>query len=172
MAVGFATFGIAKSGMDVSERALSVVGHNISNVNTEGYVRQQAISTTARYHKASQDQFGLGAEIQDIRQIRNQFLDNVYRNESKTLGYWETKNKTFQDIQAILGDPMDSGLQEVMNQFWDSWQELSKEPDSQTVRALVAQRGEALVEQINHVGSQLDKLQDDLNSEFSVRIDE
>lgn len=172
MAVGFASFEIARSGMSVSERALTVTGHNISNVNTKGYVRQQAISATSLYHKASGDQYGLGADIQDIRQIRNQFLDNIYRRESTTLGYWETKNKTFQDIQSILGDPIESGLQEVMNQFWDSWQELSKEPDSLTVRALVAQRGEALVEQVNHVGAQLNKLQEDLNSELRVRIDE
>ena len=172
MAVGFASLEIARSGMSVSERALTVTGHNISNVNTAGYVRQQAISATGPYHNAQGNQYGLGADIQDIRQIRNQFLDNIYRRESTTLGYWETKNKTLQDIQSILGDPMESGLQEVMNQFWDSWQELSKEPDSLTVRALVCQRGEAIVEQINHVGSQLDKLQEDLNSELSVRIDE
>jgi flagellar hook-associated protein 1 FlgK len=59
-----------------------------------------------------------------------------------------------------------------MNQFWDSWQELSKEPDSLTIRALVRQRGEALVQQINHIGAQLDKLQSDLNFEIAVRIDE
>lgn len=172
MALGFAGFEIAKSGMSFSERALSVTGHNISNVNTKGYVRQQAISSTGPYYKSQGHQYGLGADIQDLRQIRNQFLDNIYRKESTALGYWETRNKTFEDVQAILGDPMESGLQEVMNQFWDSWQELSKEPDSLTVRALVCKRGEALVEQINHLGVQLDKLQKDLDSEIKVRIEE
>lgn len=172
MAVGFASFEIAKSGMTVSERALSVTGHNIANVNTKGYVRQQAMSATSPYYNAQGYQIGLGASIQNIRQIRHQFLDNIYRRENTSLGYWETKNKTLQDIQHILGDPMESGLQEVMNQFWDSWQELSKEPDSLTVRALVAQRGEALVKQINHLGTQLDKLQKDLNTELKIRIDE
>ncbi|WP_010681197.1 flagellar hook-associated protein FlgK [Acetivibrio cellulolyticus] len=172
MSVGFASFEIARSGMTVNERALSVTGHNIANVNTAGYVRQQAIISSGPMQNENTYQLGLGADIEQIRQIRHQFLDSIYRRESTTLGYWKTRDKTFQDIQSILGDPMDSGLQEVMNQFWDSWQELSKEPDSLTVRALVAQRGEALVEQVNHVGSQLDKLQEDLNSEFSVRIDE
>lgn len=172
MAMGFSSLEIARSGMAFSETALSVTGHNVSNVNTDGYVRQQAISAASRYHEASGKQYGLGAEVQEVRQIRNQFLDNVYRNENTTLGYWATRSKTFQDIQAILGDPMSSGLQDVMNQFWDSWQELSKEPDSLTVRALVVKRGEALVDQINHIGSQIDKLQEDLNSEFSFRIGE
>ena len=71
-----------------------------------------------------------------------------------------------------MAEPIESGLQNVLNKFWDSWQELSKEPDSLTVRALVRQRGEALVQQINHMGAQLDRLQNDLNNEIMVRIDE
>lgn len=172
MAIGFGSYEIARSGMYVSERALAVTGHNISNVNTKGFVRQQLIAETSNYYGSQGYQIGLGASIQNTRQIRHQFLDNIYRRESTSLGYWETRNKTLQDIQHILGDPMEVGLQEVMNQFWDSWQELSKEPDSLTVRALVAQRGEALVNQINHIGTQLDKLQKDLNTEFKIRIDE
>ena len=100
------------------------------------------------------------------------FLDNIYRLESTTLGYWETRAKTFNDIEAILAEPLGSGLQEVMNQFWDSWQELSKDPSSLTARAMVRQRAESLVYHINHVGMQLDRLQQDLNSELQVRIDE
>lgn len=176
MGVSFASYEIARSGLMVNERALTVTGHNISNVNTTGYVRQQAMITTGPYqameHRTGMFQLGLGADIQQIRQIRHTFLDNIYRQESTTYGYWEAKSKTIQDVQAALGEPMGAGLQNVMNQFWDSWQELSKAPESLTVRALVRQRGEAFVHHVNHLGSQLDKLQEDLNSEIQVRIDE
>ncbi|MCX7841764.1 MAG: flagellar hook-associated protein FlgK [Clostridia bacterium] len=176
LGVSFASFEIARSGLTVNERGLTVTGHNISNVNTPGYVRQQAMITTGPSmnfpNKYGMYQFGLGADIQQIRQIRHSFLDNIYRQESTTLCYWEAKSKTFQDVQAILGEPMGAGLQSVLNQFWDSWHELSKAPDSLTARALVRQRGEALVHQFNHLGNQLDKLQNDLNSEIKVRIDE
>lgn len=176
MAVNFSSYETIKSGLMVNERSLYVTGHNISNVNTPGYVRQQAIITTGPYQsvptKYGVSQMGLGADIEQIRQIRHSFLDNIYRQENTTLGYWESRNKTFQDVQSILGEPMGSGIQNVMNQFWDSWQELSKDPDSLTVRSLVRQRGEALTQQLNHVGEQLDKLQSDLNSEIKVRIDE
>jgi len=176
MGVSFASYEIARSGLMVNERGLFVTGHNISNVNTTGYVRQQAmikngpVQTT--YSRGGLIQLGLGADIQEIRQIRHTFLDNIYRQENTTLGYWESRQKTFQDVQAIMAEPMESGLQNILNQFWDSWQELSKEPDSLTVRALVRQRSEALVQQINHMGTQLDRLQNDLNTEISVRIDE
>ncbi|MDQ2085105.1 flagellar hook-associated protein FlgK [Herbivorax sp. ANBcel31] len=173
MSVGFGAFQTARSGMYVNERGLFVTGHNISNVNTPGFSRQQSmIATGPNVNLDCQKQIGLGADIQETRQIRHSFLDNIYRQESTSLGYWETRSKTYSDVEAILAEPMGSGLQDVMNQFWDSWQELSKEPDSLTARAMVRQRGESLVYHINHMGSQLGKLQEDLNSELRVRIDE
>lgn len=178
MAVGFSSYNIAQSGLMVSERGLAVTGHNLSNVNTTGYVRQQAMIESSpyinEYGKGGRlFQYGLGADIQETRQIRHTFLDNIYRRENTSLGYWETRGKAFGDVEAILNDPMeDGGLQEVMNQFWDSWQELSKNPESLTTRALVRQRGQALVYHFNHIGQQLDKLQNDLNSEIQVRVGE
>ncbi len=176
MGVSFASYEIARSGLLVNERGLYVTGHNISNVNTPGYVRQQAMIKNGPVEtvltRAGLVQLGLGADIQEIRQIRHSFLDNIYRQENTTLGYWEARRKTFSDLEAIMAEPMESGLQNVLNRFWDSWQELSKEPDSLTVRALVRQRSEALVQQINHMGAQLDRLQNDLNTEITVRIAE
>ncbi|NLV37416.1 MAG: flagellar hook-associated protein FlgK, partial [Clostridiaceae bacterium] len=176
MGVGFASYEIARSGLTVNERGLYVTGHNISNVNTPGYVRQQAMikngPVESYYTRAGLMQYGLGSDIQDIRQIRHVFLDNVFRQENTTLGYWESRRKTFQDVEAIMAEPIESGLQNMLNNFWDSWQELSKEPESLTVRALVRQRSEALVQHINHMGEQLDRLQSDLNTEIAVRIDE
>jgi len=92
-----------------------VTGHNVANVNTKGYARQQAMITTGPYLNLMRYQIGLGASIQETRQIRHLFLDNIYRNENTELGYWETRSKTFQEIQTILGDPMGDGLQNVLN---------------------------------------------------------
>ncbi len=177
MAVGFSSYGIAQSGLMVSERGLGVTGHNLSNVDTVGYTRQQAMIESSQYitvygKNGRMFQYGLGADIQETRQIRHTFLDNIYRRENTMLGYAETRSKTFRDVEAILNDPMEEGLQQVMNQFWDSWQELTKSPESLTTRALVRERGQALVYYYNHIGSQLEKLQNDLNSEIQVRVDE
>lgn len=173
MGSSFGSYEIARSGMFVNERGLSVTGHNIANVNTTGYSRQQAIFRTSFYQgNFSNMQVGTGASVEQTRQIRHTFLDNVYRNENQLQGYSDARNKTYIEIQNILGEPMNAGLQDTMNQFWDSWQELSKDTSSLTVRALVRQRGQALVDFVNHMGSQLDRLQNDLNSKVVNEINE
>jgi len=173
MGSSFGSYEIARSGMFVNERGLSVTGHNIANVNTPGFTRQQSIFKTSFYQgNFSNMQVGTGVSVEQTRQIRHTFLDNTYRKENQSLGYSEARNSTYIEIQNILGEPMNKGLQDTMNQFWDSWQELSKDTSSLTVRALVRQRGQALVDYVNHMGTQIDRLQNDLNSKIVSEINE
>jgi len=88
--LGFAGLEIARSGMYVNERALSVTGHNVANVNTKGYARQQAMITTGPYLNLMRYQIGLGASIQETRQIRHLFL--IISTEMKTPS-WDTGDK-------------------------------------------------------------------------------
>lgn len=173
MGVGFGGLDIVRTGMDANQKGLDVTSHNISNLNTKGYVRQQAMLTSGQIANLGENmQIGLGAKVQEIRQMRNEFLDGVYRTESSGLGMWEGKTKVYDDLQAIFGEPLWNGLQDVMNEFWDSWQELAKTPESLAVRASVRQRGESLAQQVNHIGDQIAKLQNDLNSEIILRVNE
>lgn len=155
-----------------NQRALEVTGHNISNLGTPGFARQQAVLATAHTQYVMNNWVELGARVQEIRQIRNSFLDSIYRRESNALGYWEARYNSVNDLEAILGEPMLDGLQNTLNEFWNAWQELAKSPESLTVRALVRQRAEALVYHLNHMGYQINKLQDDINTEIIKRIDE
>lgn len=172
MSTGFAGLNTAVSGMSSNQKALEVTGHNISNLSTTGYTRQQAILATANSQYIKNNWVEMGANVQEIRQIRNAFLDNIYRRESNSLGYWEARYNSVRDLEAILGEPMLDGLQNTLNEFWNSWQELAKAPESLTVRALVRQRAEALVYHLNHMGQQINKLQDDINTEIIKKIDE
>lgn len=172
MSISFFGFDVAITGLNANQKALEVTGHNVSNLATAGYSRQSAIMASAQTRSYGNWKVEMGVDIQQIRQIRHTFNDNIYRSEANGLGYWESRSKAVKDVEAILGEPMTAGVQSALNNFWDSWQELSKAPDSLTIRALVKQRSESLVEHVNHISTQLNKLQADLNNEIKIRIDE
>ena len=99
---------IAKTGLFVSQKALEVTGHNIANANTPGYTRQVvdmasiAPPTTFGMYDQWGNVIGEGVKIVDIRQIRDQFLDNQYRRENKFLGEWQTKAEVLSAIENIF----------------------------------------------------------------------
>lgn len=172
MSISFFGLDTAITGMTANQKALEVTGHNVANLGTEGYARQSAILVGAPTRNLLRWKIEMGVDVQQVRQIRDLFQDNLVRTASNGLGYWETRYKTVEDLQAIVGEPMNEGLQNSMNQFWDSWQELAKAPESLTIRSLVRQRAESLVRYVNHIGSQLNKLQTDMNAEIKTRIEE
>lgn len=172
MSISFFGFDTAISGLSANQKALEVTGHNVANLGNPGYSRQNAIMASSATKIYGNWHVEMGVDIQQIRQIRHTFNDNIYRNESNNLGYWESRYKAVTDLESILGEPMQQGFQVALNNFWDAFQELSKAPESLTIRALVKQRADSLVNYLNQVGSQINKLQNDLNTEIKARIDE
>ncbi|WP_069650369.1 flagellar hook-associated protein FlgK [Caloranaerobacter ferrireducens] len=169
----FSGLSIAISGLYTNKKSLDVTSHNIANVNNPSYVRQQVIQSTSQYSNLPGGfQIGTGVTIQQIRQIRDEFLDLKYRLESEQHGYWSARNMVFEQIQGILNELSNSGLQKVMDQFWNGWEELSKEPDNLTIRGLLKERAIAFIETVNHLSQQIDNLQINLNKEINIKVNE
>lgn len=170
---------IARSALQAQQRALDVTGHNIANANTKGYTRQEAVLTTSNPYTvpalnrpSTPGQVGTGVQVDQIRRLRDQFIDAQVRTENKSLGYWEAKSDALQKVEVILTEPSDSSLRSVMDQFWESWQELSKNPESLAARSVVQQRGVAVAETFNHIDKSYRELQQDLNDNLKVKVRE
>lgn len=170
---------IGKRAIMTSQTALSITGHNISNANTEGYSRQVAnLVATRPYYTPSLTnssrigQLGTGVEIASITRMRDAFLDGQIRNELKTTGYWSSIQDTLSQIEVILNEPTDNGLRGVMDQFWEAWQDLAANPESESVRAVVAERGSAMADAFQDTFQQLTELRAEVNTSIQVKVDE
>ncbi len=174
MSSTFFGFNIARSGLFASQRALNATAHNIANANTEGYSRQRLDTTASRPDilPGSNGTVGTGVDSNAIKQIRDQFLDFKLRGETTLFGEWTKKENVLSNIEAILNEPSESGISKVVDQFYSSLQELSKNPESLTTRALVRQRGIAFAKSVNQMATSLIKMQSDLNFEMKSVTDE
>ncbi|SHK14031.1 flagellar hook-associated protein 1 FlgK [Caminicella sporogenes DSM 14501] len=164
----FFGFNIARSGLFASQRALNVTAHNVANANTEGYSRQRlnVVQSTPLSLPQGQGMIGSGVDTAGIEQIRDEFLDFKIRQEMTTNGEWEARAEALKHIEAIFNEPSESGIRKVMDEFFASLHELSKNPDNLTARAEVRQRGIALTETLNHMYTQLQNLQ--ANTDFAI----
>ena len=86
MAINFIGLDTAVSGMYSNQKALEVTGHNISNISTPGHARQQAVLSTANTQYVANNWVEMGANIQEIRQIRNIFLITYIAMKQMRLG--------------------------------------------------------------------------------------
>lgn len=168
---------MAKQAIFTQQSALHTTGHNIANANTEGYTRQRVnFETTKPSPNASRNrqelpgQVGTGVKAGSIQRIRNQFLDVQFRGENSKFGYYETRNEALTRMENILNEPSDTGLSASMNQFWQSLQDLSVNPENAGARSVVLQRGKALAGTFNYLSDSLNKIRGDLKNQLEVTL--
>src|SRR5690625_907614 len=170
---------LARKALFAQQGALYTTGHNISNVNTEGYSRQRVnFETTTPFPVPSRvqpqiaGQLGTGVEIGAVQRIRNQFLDFQFRAENSRFGHWQTKQEALSRMEELLNEPSENGLSKTMDRFWDSLQILADHPDDSGARSVVAERGLALAETFNHLSRSLQSIQADLKEQIHGSVDD
>ncbi|MCY8131513.1 flagellar basal body protein, partial [Bacillus spizizenii] len=122
----------ARRALSAQQAALSTTANNVANANTDGYTRQRVSLEATDYFPAvsknaekTAGQMGTGVQGKSVERIRDIFLDYQYRLQNNSAGYYDTKAKALSQMEGILNETDDSGLNSVLNSFWNSLQELS-----------------------------------------------
>lgn len=165
---------VAVRGLFTAQRNLDTINHNINNVNTPGYTRQRNVQTASKpvalYDGTGM--IGTGSEVASVERIRDGYLDFKYWSESITMGEWSAKREVLDDIEVTFNEPSESGFASILSDFYNSLQELGKDPGSAAVRALVKEKGVTVAKYFNSVASHFEKLQEDVNYRIKTKVEE
>ena len=171
-------FYVANSGMTTSQNALNTVSHNLTNVNTKGYSRQQILQGTAGYNTISKNanmvadrQIGLGVVYAATRQVRNVFLDANYRRESGRSAFYETSYEAISEVESLLGELEGATFSKALDNLWVAAEELYKDPSGSVTQNLLVQRAAQFVESASSVYDGLCNYQDNLNLKVKEKVE-
>ena len=179
MASTFIGIEMGKKSLYAEQTAMKTSGHNISNANTDGYTRQRVtLQTEVPIYDPSltrdqrPGQYGQGVETQKIERIRDHFIDERILDERSHQSFWKSRNDYLYQIEMVHNEPDDKNIRSLMDQYWNSLQELANNPSENAVREVTRERARTLTQSINHTYSQLDEIQRNVNQTVKTRVDE
>lgn len=165
--------------LQIMQKGIETTSHNVSNASTPGYSRQKVLlQASDPYTVPSSNrpmgvgQVGTGVQATEIKRYRSEFLDGQIRTQTSNLKGWEVRQDTLQQVEVILNEPSDTGLNTYMTNFWSGWQELAASPDSAASRAQVAEGATELTSSLRESHRQLTELQTDLDNHVSSLVTE
>lgn len=166
----FGSLYVGVSGLQTSNNALNTTAHNMSNLDTEGYTRQQVAQGTRTYVTVSKSnttnwkQLGLGVNYSQTRQVRDYFLDLNYRRESGRCAFYDVTVSAMEEIEYILGESNEGHeFSESLSNLWTAVEELSKDPTSSVNQNLFVTRSYEFLTRASAVYTSLCEYQDNLN---------
>lgn len=169
---------IGASGLQTSQNALNTTAHNMSNIDTTGYVRQQVQQGTRIYKTLSTSgaaiaytQTGLGVNYTLVKQIRDQFLDKTYRRESGRSAFYDTWTSSVEEIENLFQELEGEAFGESIENLWASIQELSKHPENSVNQGAFVQRCGEFLSRAKSVYTGLCEYQDNMNFKIGRQVD-
>lgn len=165
MAGLFNTLSISKRGINVNQAGLNTTSHNISNASRSDYTRQRIRVEASKplTVAGSVGQLGTGAQVAMVERVRDTFLDYQIRNENSALADANVRQNVLSEIESIVNESGDKGLSKMFDKFFDSWQELSKNPSDLNARTVVLQEASSMAKEINRIYDKLQTSKGDIN---------
>jgi flagellar hook-associated protein 1 FlgK len=162
------SLGIGLSGLQAAQEAMSVIGHNIANVNTPSYSQQTAVLSANQAQDYGGVQYGTGVTVTAVQALRNQFLNLQVTQSLCAQNGSQTLYNGVQAVSSAFTDNGTNGLNSQMQQFFASLQTLAGNPSSAALAQNVVGMAQSMISEYQGayqtVTSQMDSADQQVSS--------
>lgn len=160
-------FEIGKRSLLTYQSAINTTAGNISNVNNENYARRRADLSSL-----SPGIFGIGINAEQGVRLRQQYVEHQLWYENQDFGRYETSEMILSQVENVFAEDTEAGLSNLIDEFWQSWNDLANDPESDAMRAIVKDKAVVMTNSFNRIHTDLKNMQDNIAPDIQAKVDE
>ncbi|MGQ9770198.1 MAG: flagellar hook-associated protein FlgK [Thermogutta sp.] len=154
---------MASNTMRADQIALQVIGQNIANAETPGYIREEVVLKPAPIQKLGGLPLGLGVQVAAVVQKLDQFLEERLRASVSDRAGTEVCEETYHQLEGLIGELKDTDLSSDLTRFFASISEVLNQPESVSARNSVVLQAQTLTQNIRRLYERVNAIRSDLN---------
>ena len=160
---------MASGALQATDVALQVVGQNIANANTPGYIRETVNFVPGPPQTQGSLVEGTGVQVQSITQQIDTYLETQLRNANSDKANADTVQQTYSQLENVVG-ALNSGsnLSTRLNSFFSAISDMLNSPQDQSVRQTAVLQGQSLATTINSMEGQAEQMRSSIDSQISA----
>lgn len=163
---------LAANSLRVNQIALQVIGQNIANAQTPGYIREELLLAPAPTQRYGGLLLGLGVQVKGVIQRVDQFLEHRLRGAVSDRASSEIEEYTLVQLEGLINELGDTDLSTALTKFFASISEILNQPESISVRNLAVLQGETVCFHIRRLANRVQELRDHLNERVRSLADD
>lgn len=162
---------IGLSGLSANKTSLAVTGHNIVNVNTPGFSRQETIQATRTPQFSGAGYIGSGTTLTDVRRIYNEFLNTQVRSSTALNSDTKAYLSQINQLDSLLAGST-TGITPGLQKLFSALQTAAEDPANVPARQLALSEAEGLAKRFNTVYDRLNEQNSFINKQLSAVTDQ
>ncbi|EOW9362226.1 flagellar hook-associated protein FlgK [Vibrio cholerae] len=132
-----------------AQRQLNTTGHNISNVNTEGYSRQSVNQGTNAPRQYGGETYGMGVHVENVRRSWDQFAVKELNIASTDYAFKRDTEENLDMLSKLLSSVASKKIPENLNEWFDSVKSLADSPNDLGARKVVLEKAKLISQNLN-----------------------
>ncbi|EOW9266055.1 TPA: flagellar hook-associated protein FlgK [Vibrio cholerae] len=140
---------VGKQSVLTAQRQLNTTGHNISNVNTEGYSRQSVIQGTNAPRQYGGETYGMGVHVENVRRSWDQFAVKELNIASTDYAFKRDTEENLDMLSKLLSSVASKKIPENLNEWFDSVKSLADSPNDLGARKVVLEKAKLISQNLN-----------------------
>ena len=153
---------LSSSALRAYQNQISVIGNNISNVETVGYSRR-TLDTSELVNSNGE---GCGIQSGTVTRCFNALSAALLVSEDADYAYHSEAASLYEKLEALTGTS-DGALSTALQEFEDAWNNVATNPEDSATRAVLLQSAASLASQFNTLSSRYDSFNNALESSTS-----
>ncbi len=168
----FGSIRLAANTLRADQIAMQVIGQNIANANTPGYIREETVLTPAPTQRMGNLLLGLGVRVEAVIQKIDLFLEGRLRGAVSDKASAEAQEEAYVNLEQIIGELSETDLSTALTSFFNSISEVLNQPENVSVRNLAVLNGVTLTEQIRSLSARVAQVRSDENDRIVTIADD
>ena len=168
----FSAIELGKNSILAQQQVFNIIGHNIANVNTDGYSRQIVDLENVRPSIIGYMEGGRGVSVIGIRSVRDQFIDSQIVERKQYEGYYDTLSGIMLTIDSLFDESSGYGLSDTMSNFFNAWADVANNPTDIPTRNSLVSQAQVLSDSMSKDYDRLTDEQQILDANVAVLTDE
>lgn len=164
----FGSLSLGKKSLSAAQAGQSTTGHNIANVDTDGFSRQQ-ITQAASLPISGR---GTGVDVTGVRRMQDEFIKDKVMSEQTKVGSWATRENILTETELIYTDLEGNRLRGALDAFWNAWSSVSNEPESVPFRKALLEKSVSLTRNFRMFNNRLTDMRNSINNRIIKQVED
>ncbi|HIQ19842.1 MAG TPA: flagellar hook-associated protein FlgK [Planctomycetes bacterium] len=157
---------MASNTLRADQIVMQVIGQNLANANTPGYIREEVVLAPAPIQRMGRLTLGLGVQVDAVVQKLDKFLEERLRTAVSDRASAERQEEAYIELERLIGELSETDLSTSLNSFFSRIADVLNQPESVTARNLAVLHGQALTDDIRRLAARVNQLRTNLNEQI------
>ena len=170
--MGADLFSIGRSSLRTSKKSLSTTSHNIANANTDGYSRQRVTAETNAPIQSGKNVFGSGVNVKSVKRVHDRLVEKKLNTSISQKSYDQARTDQLSNVEEIFNEINSEGMNKILNRFFNSFRELSNQPENEVVRTLVRDNANIVIKDFKRLSQSVTDVKNRLDSQIEATVND